>query len=209
MGRKFFWIAALFLLFTTQASAGWDKRPELRWKETYTYDDRENVHNAYTNRFSATFNYLNADEESQFKITPYYELVYYYNKGFAGRNQVGLEVGKDFFSWLYAGQAFQYGYMKEDFLNKYDFVSRYFTQSVTRMLLTVPLLSMKYLTLKGYALEEFTYDMSRGGSPRNDATAGLLVPICKYVETNVQWRHTKRINHYDSDFFEGSLTLVF
>ena len=200
--------AALLLLFYPSAFAGW-ARPELRWAETYRYDIREKKHDLYQNRLSATFSYLGSDEKSIFKLTTFYENWRNIDKGFSQRNFGGLEIGKDILSWLYLAESFQCGLMKEDYLYKQDFETSYYSEAETRLVLSHNLLTTKYINLKWFILYEYTYDLRRGSVTRNEAAVGLMMPVGKYIETGVDWRHIDRIQHYDSDTLEAYLTLVF
>lgn len=209
MKTRFLLCAVLALLFASNAFAGWDKKPELRWQETYQYDARYKNHNLYINRLSAMFNYLDEEDKSLFKFTPFYEVRWNFKAGFIQRNFFGLEAGKDFLPWLYLGQAVQYGLMKEDYIDKYHFATRWYTETQTNLVLSHELFSKDWFKVNGYIQDKLIYDIRRGDLERNEAILGLTFPIGKYVEFGIDWNHIKRVKHYDSDTFEGSLTLVY
>lgn len=203
-------IALILILFSFSTSfAVWDKKPEFRWIQLYRYDSREDNHQLYTNRLSFTFNYLDNKEKSLFKLTPFFEIRRNIDKDLWERKELGVEVGKDIFPWLYLGDAIQHGWMKEDYHYPADYVKRDYTESETRLCFSHQLLSYKSLNLKGFVLNEYTYDFNVGAGVRNEVAIGLIVPVGKYLETGINWRHIDRIHYYDSDTFEATVTLVF
>lgn len=208
-GRILILCGVFLLVFTSATFASWEKKPRIRWEQIYHYDLREPDHELYTNRISLAFNYLGAEQNLLFRITPFFEIRRNIDKDLWQRKELGAEIGKDIFPWLYLGQAFQKGWMKEDYRYRADYAKRDYAESETRLLFSHNLLSAKYLKLKGFVLNEYTYDFDRGKGARNEAAIGLIVPIGKYIETTINWRHIDRIHYYDSDTFEGAATLVF
>lgn len=210
MKIKLVFCCSLFFLFINSAAeASWDKKPEFRWQELYRYERSRNKHRLYNNRFSATFNYLDAEEKELFKITPFFEIRRNITKDFWERKELGVEIGKDIFPWFYLGETMQKGWMKEDYRNYTDYEKRNYTESETRLLLSHYFLSNKYIGLKGFILDEYTYDFEAESAARNEVAIGVIVPIGKYIETGINWRHIDRVSYYDSDTFEASLTLIF
>lgn len=197
----------LFINFGVFAS--WDKRPEINFMQLYRYDLRQDNHKLYINRFSTTFNYLSNKVKSLFKLTPFFEIRRNINKDCWERKELGIELGKDIFSWLYFGEAIQKGWQKEDYRYYANYERRDYAELETRLLLKLPLLSHKYIKLKGFILNEYTYDLDRGAGKYNEVAIGLIVPIGRYMKTDINWRHIDRIHYYDSDVFEASLTLIF
>ena len=76
-------------------------------------------------------------------------------------------------------------------------------------MLSHSLLSSKYIKLKGFVLNEYNYAFEEGRGICNELAIGLIVPVNKYMETQINWRHIDRIHYYDSDTFEAALTLIF
>ena len=126
------------------------------------------------------------------------------------KESLGIEIGKDIFSWLYFGDSIQQVWAKEDYHDWYIplYVKRDYMESVTRLCFTHNLLSVKNFKLKGFILDEFTFDFDRGAWLRNEVAIGIILPLSKYIEAKVNWGHIKRHN-YDSDTAEASLSLVF
>jgi len=118
-------------------------------------------------------------------------------------------VGKDIFSWLYLGDEIRYDWMNEDYHYPGVYVKRSYMASEPILCLSHQLLSYKGFNLKGFVRDEYTYDFKDGAGIRNDVVIGLIMPIGKYVETGISWRHIDRVHYYDSDTFEGTVTLVF
>jgi hypothetical protein len=200
----------VFLAFSFSVSfAAWSKKPQFRWTQLYRYDVRQDDHRLYTNRLSFTLDYLNKEEEPLFKLVPYFEFRRNIEHDLWERKELGVEIGKDITPWLYIGAAIQRGWMKEDYRNKLDYEKRDYTESEIKLLFSRTLLNNKYVNLKGFVLEEYTYDFSEGRGMRNEVAIGVIMPLGKYVEADIHWRHIDRIGHYDSDTPEIALTLVF
>lgn len=202
-------LAALFFLFTSGAFAVWDKRPEFRWQQLYRYDLRQKNHQLYTNRLSLIFNYLDNQQKSLFKVIPFFEIRRNIDKDLWGRKELGIEIGKDIFPWVYLGEEIQRSWRKEDYRYYGNYEKRDHTESETRLMFSHNLLPKKFVTLKGFILNEYTYDFDRGAGICNEVAIGLIAAVGKYIETGINWRHIDRIHYYDSDTFEGSVIFVF
>lgn len=186
-------------------------RPEFRLQQTYRYElkkDRDK-HRYYIVRLSMSSVFSNALGKELFKITPFFEARRNTREGHWERREVGLEAGKDILPWLYFGQAVEQVWAKEDYRYYGDYESRDFPETETRILLSHNLLPDRFIKLKGFILDEYTYDLVKGRGMRNEAAVGMTLPIGKYLEAQIDWRHIDRIHYYDSDTFEGSLTLIF
>ncbi|MBM3246677.1 MAG: hypothetical protein FJZ13_05075 [Candidatus Omnitrophica bacterium] len=200
---------SLFLLFSAAVSfAGWE-RPQARWTQLYRWDDRRDHNQLYINRLAVICDYLDAAEKSLFKITPYFEARRNIIDDIWVREELGVEIGKDIFPWFYLGEAVQKVWAKEDYHDYRDYKRNDCTESETRILFSHSLLPDRYFKLIGFALNEYTYEFDRGAGTRNEVAIGLTLPIGRFVETTVNWRHIDRIHYYDSDALEGSVTLIF
>lgn len=198
-----------FLLFCTCNSfAAWGK-PEFRLTELYRYDLRQDNHELWISRASAALSYLGADKSSLFKITPFFEGRRNVDKNIWEREELGMEIGKDIFPWLYLGDAVQYVWLNEDYQYYGRYKKRQYLASESRFLLSHSLLPARFFTLKGFILDEYTYDFNKARGTCNEVAIGLIIPLGKYAETQLNWRHIDRIHFYDSDVIEGALTLVF
>lgn len=210
MKVKIFALTSLsLLLFFAFSYAGWEKKPEFHWQQLYHYDLRQENHQLYTNRLSLAFNYLDSANKSLVKIIPFFEIRHNIDSNVWQRKELGIEAGRDVFSWLYLGEAIQKGWMREDYQYCQVFEQKSYKESETRLCLTRNLISSKSIKLKGFALNEYAYDFDKGAGVRNELALGLSMPVGKYVETELNWRHIDRIHYYDSDTIEASLTLVF
>jgi len=198
----------LLLAFLT-AFATWDKKPEFRWEQLYRYDLRQDKHQLYTNRISSTFNYLDNNKNSLFKLTPFFEIRRNIDKDLCERKELGVEIGKDIFPWIYFAESIQKVWMKEDYRYYANFEERDYMGSYTRLKFSHDLLPKTWMKLKGFVLDEYTFDFNRMSGTRNDVVLGLVLPLSKYVEAGINWRHIDRIHYYDSDTCEASLTMVF
>jgi len=199
-----------FLFIFSFAYAGWAQKPEFRLTHLYRYDLRQDFRNIYADRISATFSYLDDQGRPLLKLTPFFEMSRNIKWDIWERKEVGLEIGKDIFPWLYFGDAIQKVWTRENdidwFIPFYE--KRDYVESETRLYLSRNLFSAKNFKLKGFILDEYIFDFDRGAWLRNEVAIGIILPLSKYIETEVNWGHIKRHN-YDSDAVETSITLVF
>lgn len=207
--KKFLLCILMMFLFVSESFAAKISKPEFRLKELYRHDGRRSKHRLNVNRLSVSVDYSHDAKNTLFKITSFFELRRNTAKGLLERKELGVEIGKDIFPWLYIGEAIQRGWMKEDYLSYLDYKKRDYTESETRLLLNYNILSNKYIKLTGFVLDEFTYDFDTDAGVRNEVALGFTLPLNKYLETEVNWRHIDRIHEYDSDTFEAGLTLIF
>ena len=207
--KKIFLVAVFLLLPFSVVFAGWSKKPEFRWEQLYRCDDRRENKELYTNRISLTFDYLNQEKSPLFKLTPYFEIRRNIDLDHWERKELGLEIGKNITSWFYVGQAIQKGWMKEDYRYSGFYETRDYVESENRVLFGHTILRNRHIHLKGFILNEYTYDFNVGKGMRNEVAIGLISPLYKFLEADIDWRHIDRVNHYDSDTFEFALAMVF
>ena len=201
-------ISLFLLLFASNSFASWNK-PEFRLSELYRYDCRDEGHELFITRASVILNYANASGEQLFKIVPFFEARRNIKKSLWERKELGLEIGRDFLSWLYLGEAVQWCWTDEDYQRYRQYAKRKYAESETRLLLSHKLFSIGSRELKGFVLNEYTYDFNKGRGIRNELAGGFTLPIVKHLEMQINWRHIDRIHFYDSDVAEGAFTLVF
>lgn len=210
MKKKILFFSALFLCLAYSFSfAAFEKRPQIFLKQGYRYEYRRKRHRLYTNRLSALFTYRNQEANHLFKIEPFFEMRRNIVWDLWERKELGVEFGKDIFPWFYLGESIQQVWVKEDHRYYRVYEKENFTESETRLMFSHNLLDSKYLKLKGFILGEYTYDFNWGAGVRNEAVAGLSIPLGRHIETTIDWRHVDRIHYYDSDTFEAWLSLVF
>jgi len=199
----------LVLQSFTGAYAGFEAKPEFRWLQYYRGDTRHEHDQLYASRVSAAFNYLNAQEKPLFKVIPFFEARRNFTSDLWERVELGAEAGKDVTPWLYVGEAVQYLWLHEQYLAYPSAKRRNSTESETRVVVSQYLLNKENFKLKGFFLNEFFYDFKKGAATRNEAAAGIIMPIGKHLEANVDWRHIDRIHDYDSDTVEAGATIIF
>jgi hypothetical protein len=206
-------LTVLVLLSASAAFAGWEQKPQLRWSQWYRYDTRHDHDQLYVNRVSAVFTYKDKQDKQLFQVSPFAEARRNVEKNVWEREELGVEAGKDIFSWLYLGEAIQAVWLKEEYHRGDQFFSwqkqRKTTEAETRLMLSHDLFSLRKIMLKGFVLDEYTYDMVLGSGTRNEIAFGVIVPLNKYIETALDWRHIDRIHDFDSDTLEATLTLIF
>jgi len=203
-------LAGLFLLsFICVASAVWDKKPEFRFNQLYRFDLRQQNHQLYTNRLSAAFTYRDREKKALFKLEPFFEARRNVHNGIWERKLLGTEIGRDIFPWVYLGEAIQKTWIKEDYKYYTNYGKKSHPESITRLLFSKNLLSGGHIKLKGFVLDEYTFDFDRGAGICNEVAIGVSSPLNKYVEATINWRHIDRIHYFDSDTFEASVALIF
>lgn len=202
--------AAFFLcLFFSFVFAAFEKKLEFRWKQRYRHDLNRSAHKLYVDRLSLTLNYLDIEAKSLFKITPFFELRWNLNKDLTEKKELGIELGRDIFPWFYLGEGIQQVWLKEDSRHYKDYERRDYLESKTRILFSHDLLPERFIKIKGFILDEYIYDFKKDKGSRNEVAIGVIIPIGKYLETDINWRHIDRIHYYDSDTVEVSLTWIF
>ncbi|MFC1674803.1 hypothetical protein ACFL1K_02800 [Candidatus Omnitrophota bacterium] len=202
-------VAIGLLLSFSSGFAGWQDKPELQWQQLYRYDRADDDHQLYTNRISSAFTYLDDQKNPLFKVTPFFEIRRNIDVDLWERKELGVEVGKDIFDWLYIGEAIQGVWMNEDYRDYRNYEKRDYAESETRVLLRHDIFSGEKMKLKGFMLNEFIYDFDDNEGLRNEVVIGLIMPIGQYIEGGINWRHIDRIHYYDSDTVEASATLIF
>ncbi len=202
-------LSVLIFGFLAVAFAAIKSKPQIRVENKYRWDSRQDSHDLYISRFLATFDYLNSDEKTILKITPFFEDRLNMHKNLWERRELGVEIGKDISPFLYLGEGLKQVWSKEDYRNYGQYEKRNQFESESRFMLSYGLLKNDKFELKAFAVNEYTYDFRRGAGIRNELCGGLVLPIGKNIETDLAWRHIDRIHYYDSDVVETSITLVF
>jgi len=198
--------------FADNVFAKFTDRPRFRLEQLYRCDLKTNKSNLYINRFNATLNYKIERWNQEFKIIPYIENQLNIEHEVWIRNEFGVELGRDITSWMYFGQNFHYADLKEDDRDREDFRRGNRAEWRSRLKFHLPLIKEKdtgEVKLRGYVLNEYTYNLEDGKGYKNEVVIGAVVSIIKDIELNVDWRHIDRVNYYDSDNAEFSCTLLF
>ena len=210
MGRRFagILVGILFCSFAAPAFAAWQK-PEFKVTQEYRYDMRHEGHELYISRFACGFNYGEKDGR-RISIIPFFELRRNVDRSFTERKELGIEAGVHLTPWFYVAESFQATWLKEDYGVNYSHTKkRDAAEAETRLVAMHKLCSIKNIDIKGFILDEFTYDFDIGASTRNEFAFGVLVPLHKNIETKLNWRHIDRIHDFDSDVMEAAVTVVF
>jgi len=209
MKLKVIYLSSLILLLSGHCVfADWNSRPVIRLMQGYRNDFREDNHELYISRFSFTMDYF-SEKKSLFKITPFFELRRNIQREQWERKEAGIEIGMDIFKWLYLGESIQKIWAQEDCLYRQVYEKRDHLEAETRLYLSHNLSSTKPYSPKVFVLNEFAYEFDKGAAVRNELAAGIIIPLNRYLETQLNWRHIDRIRYYDSDTAEASVTLIF
>lgn len=200
----------LFLLLSASFSfAGGFQKLGVRLEEFYRYDLRQDDGQLFNTRISSNFNYLDTKETTLFKVTPFFEIRRNINRDSWERKELGVEIGRDIFPSFYIGEAIQAVWLREDYRNYTRNKRRDTAESETRLCFSRDILNSGRIKVKAFILGEYTYDFDIGSGVRNELTTGVIIPLAKYLQTCIDWRHIDRIHDFDSDTLETSLALLF
>lgn len=204
-------IAAVILssIWLTSSFASSGKNFELRWQQGYRYDLRRSDYQLYINRVSCVFTRNDKQDKELLKLEPFFEIRRNTDKGIWERKELGVEIGRGIFPWFYLAQGIQAVWLKENYLDYTSLKGRDSVESETRLLFTHNFFPNSRMKLKGFALDEYTYDFDMGAAVRNELALGLSVALNKHMETAINWRHIDLIHDYDADAVEASITLIF
>ncbi|MFH1507897.1 MAG: hypothetical protein ABIG46_05690 [Candidatus Omnitrophota bacterium] len=203
-------IAGLLILFNfIYAEAFFDDKPQIRYKYTFRIEDRRDHRKLYLQRLSSVFTCRDSNDDNFFKLEPFFEIRRNLNADLWQRKELGLEIGRDIFDWLYLGESVQKLWRNEDYQHYKSFKKRDTAELETRLLFSHDLIAKDSFKMMGYILNEYTYDLRDGRATSNEISLGVTFPIHKYIEAGLNWRHIDRIHYYDSDNLEISATLVF
>lgn len=206
---------ALILLFFclalpfSFASAGWSKKPEFRWKQFYRWDRHFDKNGCYSNRFSLSFAYLDGKDQPLFKVMPFFEMLRNYDTNLWERRELGVEIGKDILTWLYLGESIQHSWKHENLRDPDLYVKENTTEAKTIVAFSRKFFRKNAFSLKGFIIDEYTYDTDEGSGMRNEIIIGASLPLGKHWEAGLNWRHIDRIHYFDTDTFEAFATLIF
>lgn len=209
MLKKIITAIILSLTWLISSFAFPDKNFEFSWQQGYRYDLRRDNRQLYINRLSSVFSLKNKQDEALFKLEPLFEFRRNIDTNIWERKELGVEIGKNIFPWLYLGEGIQAVWLREDYRQYTTHKRRDALESETRLLFTQRIFSNKHIELSGFILDEYTYDFDIGAGVRNEVAFGLIIPLNKYLKTNINWRHIDLIHDFDSDALEASITLVF
>lgn len=185
--------------------------PPLRYTLLYNYDLRHTEENFYSNRLEALFSKaLNSGQGYQvkFKAKPFVELRHSPQRRKMERLSTGVELGLDWADLLYMAEQFRQVWRSEPVYNRGVIKNTDMPEAVSIITLSSWLIPNKKI-LKGYISGEYTYDFRLGRGARIESIAGLLIPVDKSLEVNMNWRHRDRIHSDDCDTFEASASYLF
>lgn len=197
------------LLGLSYSFAAWEEKPGFSIMQGFRYDLRQRNHKLYTSRFSLNFDYLGKEDKSLLSLSPFFEIRRNIDKNLWERKELGVEAGKDIFPWFYLGQSIQMGWMNEDYQQYKMYEKRNYTELETRILFSHNLMPDRFVKLKGFVLNEYTFNFNSGEPERNEVVVGISLPVGQYLKTDLNWRHIDRISYYDSDVVEASMTFTF
>jgi len=196
-------VIILFFLFAsaTLAFADWQK-PELKFTQVYREDVRGKVGDLFIERLSAKVSYYK-DENLLFEVSPFFEKrisVYNIENEIWVKQKSGIEVGTDLLPWLYFSEAFQYTYFED---------ADDSPEIETSLILSNRLMSLGDKELKWFGCGQHVFDLDEEKGTRNESGLGVMLPVSKYLNAKLNWRHIDRIHKYDSDTVELSFDCVF
>ena len=207
--KKIILIVLMISLLVIQiAFADW-QRPQLQYSNTFHFDIREDDKYFYGQNLTAIFSYRDTNDKDLIKISPFFEIRRNTDRDLWERKEIGVELGTELMKGIYFGQTLQETRYKEDFEYYQQIREENCLEAVSKFHLQYPLIENDKITLVGFILDEYTYSFDDEESIRNEINIGLGVPLLDWLETSINWCHIDRINHFDSDTFELSATLIF
>jgi len=171
----------------------------------FNYDIRHSDENFFANRiaafFTKPFNIKSIPITA--KATPFVEVRHSVRRHKRERLATGVEFGLEPKNLFYLGEQFRYVWHSEQLYNRGVIKDIDMFEAVSILTLSCRLIPHKDI-LKGYISGEYTYDFRKGSGTRIESLAGILMPIGKSFEANLDWRHRDRIHADDCDTFEMS-----
>ena len=186
-------------------------KPPMRYTIIFNDDIRHADENFYANRLEAFFiKEINsrAAERVSLRAVPFLEARHSVKRRKRERVSTGLELGLDWRDFFYLGQQFRQVWRSEPVYNRGVIKNINMFEAVSIVTLSRRLIPGKAL-LRGYISGEYTYDFRLGRGTRVESIAGLLIPLAKEAELNLDWRHRDRIHSDDCDTFELSASYKF
>ncbi|PIU41454.1 MAG: hypothetical protein COS99_05365 [Candidatus Omnitrophica bacterium CG07_land_8_20_14_0_80_42_15] len=192
-----------------------DKNWEIRNYQTVRLDDRREIDSTYLTRIEASFYYkIPSDLDIKFELKPFGEAQYKWDQGAWSRNEAGVETGFHVTEYAYIGESFQYAWLDEykkgtRFRNE-DFLRNDTAELESRLEAHIPFV----LNSKGYKItvvliEEYTYSCEEERATLNEIGGRFVIPVFKYLDVALGWRHIDRIHEYDSDQLELTSIIKF
>ena len=201
-------VVAPFLCSAAFAAGG---KPPMRYTIIFNDDIRHADENFYANRLEAFFiKEINsrAAERVSLRAVPFLEARHSVKRRKRERVSTGLELGLDWRDFFYLGQQFRQVWRSEPVYDRGVIKNINMFEAVSIVTLSRRLIPGKDI-LKGYISGEYTYDFRLGRGTRVESIAGLLIPLAKEAELNLDWRHRDRIHSDDCDTFELSAAYKF
>lgn len=205
-------------------------KPPMRYGLLFNYDIRHSDENFYANRLEAFFiKKINPgdDKKMSLEAVPFVEVRHSVERRKRERLAAGAEFGFRLNDSLYLGQQLRQVWRSEPVYNRGVIKNINMLEAVSIVTLSCRLIPGKPRSkplsserlpssfergkdiLKGYISGEYTYDFRLGRGTRIESMAGLLVPIAKEAELNLDWRHRDRIHADDCDTIEASVSYLF
>ena len=187
------------------------ERPPIRYTALYNNDIRHGEEDFYAHRLEAIFaKEFNFASQYQMKaqMVPFLDLRYNIVRQKRERAVAGIEFGLSPLSFFYVGQQFRYSWYSESLHQRRVIDSTSMPEALTKVIFSHQLIPGKEI-LKGYFGSEYTYDFRHQKGVRAETLIGLIAPIGKSCEVDVNWRHRDRVHDYDCDTFETSVSYTF
>lgn len=194
------------MLFFCSGVFAASNKPPIRYTLLFNDDIRHAEENFYANRLEVFFikeiNSRTAEGVS-LRAVPFVEARHSVKRRKRERVSTGVELGLDWGDFFYFGQQFRQAWRSEAVFNRKVIKNINMFETVSIVTLSRRLIPAKDI-LKGYISGEYTYDFRLGRGTRIESIAGLIIPLGKQAELNLDWRHRDRIHFYDCDTFELS-----
>lgn len=206
--------AALMLgivFFSSSLSfAGVYKFP-LRYSLTFNYDIRHPDEDFYANRLEALLVKKissSPGKEVTLEVMPFVEVRHNVERRKRERVSTGMELGFNWRDFFYLGEQLRHLWRSEPVYNRGVIKNINMFEALSIVTLSRQLIPGKDI-LKGYIRGEYTYDFRLGRGTRVESIAGLLIPLNRETQFNLDWRHRDRIHADDCDTFEAGVAYNF
>ncbi|MEW6008189.1 MAG: hypothetical protein AB1629_00955 [Candidatus Omnitrophota bacterium] len=184
-------------------------RPNIHLQQTYRWDDRRDGADLYIQTLSLPFRYNFLKDKHSIKLNLFFQWRRNVERNLTQRKTFGLGLGKDFNRWLSLGADIQYSWYNEGFRDYGVFEKRSIPEGVLKLTLQKELIANGKFNMIGFVDNGIFFDLKNGREICNEISLGVIFPLGKNFQTQLDWLHIDRVPYYDSDAFEGSLTIKF
>jgi len=173
---------------------------DIKDKNSFLLDIRNNDNSIYLNRFSTSKNIAKYD----IKASLFGECQWHFGTSRLEKVTSGAEVEKIFLRYIYCAESVQLIY--GELLDYMTFEPSDISTETTAKLGFVFPLSKKF---SFRVWNEYSYNLEKGAAGLNEVLIEIPYRVTTNLDLEIGWRHTDRIHAFDSDYATSSITLYF